>query len=452
MTCDLIRTILPLLLPLLLSGRVYSAFTCQEVASDLQRWEVKVFSQNGEDGITLALLGLLGVTPQRFSVEFGVENGDQCNTRILRQSLLNFNFTTIVWDGGYENPEINLFREFITHSNIVDLLEKYSVPKTFDLLSIDLDSIDWWVLLQIFRAGYKPRIIIVEVNPTLGLDGDQYTHAQFARVNNLPLAVDHPYSLQFAETVYQTNPHNGETRNLLYMDWGKWSGTNYYGANPAAFRKLGHLFGYEMVYCERAGVNCFLVERDALKSICTMPDERFHAHDPADAREQHTITAAARRADQHQRDYHDRGAGDGGAGDDERFAGSSTTSIGDAALPPNTSSSSISSRSSDQYHLPLPFIPIPLYGPNRMGHGRDARRFRPILVTDELLRHAAAITTPKTTYNDGSKSNAAAAAGNQRAGIHATHVEKFRVVPLITVPPNDKNRVARTHTHTHART
>ena len=47
-----------------------------------------VFSQNGEDGVVLALLHLLGggadaATERGVFFEFGVEDGSECNTRLL---------------------------------------------------------------------------------------------------------------------------------------------------------------------------------------------------------------------------------------------------------------------------------------------------------------------------------------------------------------------------------
>tara|TARA_Y100001935_G_C17281180_1_gene497571 strand:- start:1118 stop:1249 length:132 start_codon:yes stop_codon:yes gene_type:complete len=42
-------------------------------------------------------------------------------------------------DGGNENDAINLKKEFITAENINELFEKYNVPESFDLLSIDID-------------------------------------------------------------------------------------------------------------------------------------------------------------------------------------------------------------------------------------------------------------------------------------------------------------------------
>ena len=54
---------------------------------NLEDYEKKVFSQNGEDGITIKLIDMIYGEFKNFRnfVEFGVEDGVQCNTRILRE-------------------------------------------------------------------------------------------------------------------------------------------------------------------------------------------------------------------------------------------------------------------------------------------------------------------------------------------------------------------------------
>lgn len=92
---------------------------------NLNNFEQKIWSQNGEDGITMKLIELLDINEQKFYVEFGVENGNECNTKILRE----LKWDGLIMDGGYENKNINLQKEFITKENINELFKKYNVPK-----------------------------------------------------------------------------------------------------------------------------------------------------------------------------------------------------------------------------------------------------------------------------------------------------------------------------------
>jgi len=48
--------------------------------------ELKVFSQNKEDGVIIALLQFLKIKTAGYYVEFGTESCSECNTRNLREN------------------------------------------------------------------------------------------------------------------------------------------------------------------------------------------------------------------------------------------------------------------------------------------------------------------------------------------------------------------------------
>ena len=93
----------------------------------IQSHEKIVFSQNGEDGILEYLFDTIGTT-DKYYVEFGAQDGTQCNTRYLRERL---GWSGLTMDGSHENKNIGLYKEFITSENIVQLFEKYNVPIEF---------------------------------------------------------------------------------------------------------------------------------------------------------------------------------------------------------------------------------------------------------------------------------------------------------------------------------
>ncbi|MDP6561567.1 MAG: hypothetical protein QF793_01440 [Candidatus Peribacteraceae bacterium] len=190
--------------------------------------ERREYAQNQEDGIINAIFTMIGTT-NTFFVEFGVENGIECNTRYLSKHK---GWKGLLMDGGFENPDLNLQKEFITAENIEDLFAKYAVPKELDLLSIDIDGNDYWVWKAIER--YSPRVVIMEYNACIPYSP----------------AVTIPYDPSFS-----------------------WDKTDYYGASLSALVKLGFEKGYTLVCTDRCGVNSFFVRNDALKGI--------KAHDPA---------------------------------------------------------------------------------------------------------------------------------------------------------------------------
>jgi hypothetical protein len=183
----------------------------------------KIFSQQSEDGIIRYIFSNIKPTNKYF-VEFGVEDGSECNTRYLQE---NGNWKGLRLDGGYDDSQRFLHKELITPDNIVSLFLKYSVPNKFDLLSVDTDMFDYWILKSILEGGYRPRVLIVEINSSLG-----------------PVVCK---SVPW--------PMKGTT---------VWDKTNYFGVSVAAYHALGKNFGYSMVYCEESGVNCFLVQDDLI--------------------------------------------------------------------------------------------------------------------------------------------------------------------------------------------
>jgi len=141
-----------------------------DVEDDIINWIKEImgkgmrhFSQNDEDGAIEAIFDRIG-TKDKIYVEFGVEDCTECNTRYLREKKGWDVKKSLLLDGGNENKEINLFKEIFWPDNIISLFKKYKVKKEFDLLSVDTDSYDFFMLETILEAGYSPRVIVVEYN------------------------------------------------------------------------------------------------------------------------------------------------------------------------------------------------------------------------------------------------------------------------------------------------
>ena len=192
---------------------------------DLSLYENKIFSQNGEDGIIVKLIDLIykGDNNPKFYVEFGVENGDECNTRILRE---NYKWKGLQMDGSNENDNINLRKEFIMKENVVDLFKKYNVPQNINLLCVDIDYNDFYCLKEILK-NYTCDIIICEYNST------HLSH---------------------------------EDKIIIYDKNAMWDGTNYFGVSLLSLVKLGEKYNYSLVYCNKNGVNCFFIHNDIIKN------------------------------------------------------------------------------------------------------------------------------------------------------------------------------------------
>jgi hypothetical protein len=194
--------------------------------------ERREYSQNGEDGIIAAIFAMIGTT-NRYFVEFGVEDGIECNARYL---MKHKGWTGLLMDGSHENPALGLHKGFITAENIESLFVKYHVPTDFDLLSIDIDGNDFWVWKAI--QNYHPRVVIMEYNACI-----PYTPA-----------ITIPYDPAF-----------------------QWDKTDYYGASLSALVALSRGKGYTLVATDSCGVNAFFVQSNLVTSnFLSPPAEKLY--------------------------------------------------------------------------------------------------------------------------------------------------------------------------------
>lgn len=187
--------------------------------SNLEAREKKIYSQNGEDGIIEALFETLGTT-NRYFVEFGVEDGVECNTAALLER--GWNGLMMDLGGVCRNPRATIRQEYVFAENVNLLFNRYRVPERFDLLSIDIDGNDFWVWLEVVA---RPRVVVIEYNASYPPD---------------------------------------ECRTIVYDPTFQFLGTDYFGASLLALQTLGQRKGYTLVYCDRTGSNAFFVADEAL--------------------------------------------------------------------------------------------------------------------------------------------------------------------------------------------
>lgn len=194
---------------------------------DLAPFELRVFSMNGEDGVLQEIIRRVGATSNSF-IEFGTESGVEANCVYLAD--------VAGWSGHFieadatnhaaielkyrSNPRVSTARAMVTPANVERLFAAAGIEKEFDVLSIDIDSHDYWVWEAI--TDYRPRVVVIEYNAALGVE---------------PLVLPRDVS---------PSP----------------MGIDYFGASIGALRKLATSKGYRHVYCDLCGVNAFFVRSD----------------------------------------------------------------------------------------------------------------------------------------------------------------------------------------------
>lgn len=79
----------------------------------------------------------------------GIE-GDERRARRLARAYKNF-------------EGVAARQALVTPANVASLLEEHNVPREFGVLSLDIDSYDYWVLDAILKS-FRPRVVVTEIN------------------------------------------------------------------------------------------------------------------------------------------------------------------------------------------------------------------------------------------------------------------------------------------------
>lgn len=211
-------------------GARYAAHTgAPGAGGDLTPHELRVFSQNGEDGAIEEILRRTGVG-ERACVEFGIESGIEGNCVFLAD-VMGWDALFIeshperfaALSGKYRHtPRVRTVQAQVGPHNIEALMSAAGVPVDLGVLSIDVDSIDYWIWRAITRV--RPRVVVIEYNSAL-------------------------------------DPSRRQVQPLD-SGYGGWDGTDYFGASLGALRSLARAKGYRFVHTDVAGVNAFFVAEE----------------------------------------------------------------------------------------------------------------------------------------------------------------------------------------------
>lgn len=210
----------------------------------------KVYSQNDEDGIIAEIFRRIGTT-NRYFVEFGVQDGLECNSHYLLfqgwegtfiEGSAEFcdkirkNFAPVL-----ENGRLTLLNSFIDAQNINTLIGSTKAGKLrdIDLLSIDIDGNDYHVWQSIDVIA--PRVVVIEMN------------AKFPP----PCEYVMPYNAQHI-----------------------WDGTDTHGASLQSLANLGAKKGYKLVGTNISGVNAFFVRADLCEDKFADDDSAANLYNP----------------------------------------------------------------------------------------------------------------------------------------------------------------------------
>jgi len=195
------------------------------------------YSQNDEDGILLFIFSVIGTT-NKTVVEICASDGIECNAANL---IINHGWNAFLFDANFKaiNKGTSFYKShpntftlppkfvhaWVTRGNINNLFIENEISGEVDLLSIDLDGVDYWIWEAI--ETIRPRLVVAEIQCILGKDDS--------------LTV--PYADNFS-----TKFVNG---------FGIYS-----GASLKAFIRLAERKGYRLIGVEKYGFNAFFLRND----------------------------------------------------------------------------------------------------------------------------------------------------------------------------------------------
>jgi len=220
---------------------------------------VKECPHYSEDGVIEKIFTEIGLEEKPFIVEFGETRSLGTTTRAFR---IGYSSRAMYFVGSIDfySKILNIldvlkatlltrnikclkflmnmpFMFFVKPENIVDLFDKILAKEginhnNIDILTIDIDSYDYYIVKELLEYEYKPRLFIVEYNP------------------NLP--IDQALSYPNVEALSQSNNRK------------------VYGASYLAMNNLMEKFGYNLVHIS-GFCNLFYI-RNEYSGLFTKPD------------------------------------------------------------------------------------------------------------------------------------------------------------------------------------
>lgn len=141
-----------------------------------KKYKRNVHSQNGEDGIIEELFKRLNIDTG-WVCEFGAWDGIHLSNTF---NLVKKGFNAVLIESDekkykdlintaqkYPNiTPINSMVGYLEEDTLLDnILQKTDIPKDFDLLSIDVDSCDYFIWDAFTQ--YNPKVVIIEINSSV---------------------------------------------------------------------------------------------------------------------------------------------------------------------------------------------------------------------------------------------------------------------------------------------
>ena len=205
-------------------------------SKNLKDYEWRWWSQHGEDGIIREIFNIIEPKYKQF-VEIGAHFHEANCIRLKQDDHWN----GFYFDDFHHFPPLGFYKQWVSVENINQLFDSLSaagIQLDFDVLSLDVDGVDWY-LWNALDIKWQPGLVIVECNEQLGITDDKV---------------------------------------IRYDENFRWDGSRYFGASALAWINLGNKKGYTLLYIEDSGTNMFFIRNDLrekfeIKSLQSLWDQ-----------------------------------------------------------------------------------------------------------------------------------------------------------------------------------
>jgi len=195
------------------------------------------YSQTGEEAYIEYILSNLPEKGRRI-VEIGAWDGFHLsNTRYFIEN----GYQALLIDGDNRGNE-EVKTHIVTKENVLQILDQYETPEEFDLLCVDIDGNDLYIIEEILRR-HKPSLVVAEYNPIW----------------------------------------DRESMVITYDPSHTWSNDDYYGFSFFAGIKMAERNGYACVF-ENDSLNMYLVRRDMLDCVPVVTHRQTFYHPRSEKR------------------------------------------------------------------------------------------------------------------------------------------------------------------------
>jgi hypothetical protein len=220
-------------------------------ANELSRFATKGYSQLGEEGMIAEILRRLKIDNGWF-VEFGALDGKSLSNTY---ALAERGWSGVYIEGSLQRfirlcfnmlgkRNLHLVKKYVSCEKPDDLntiLGKIAVPKDFDVLSLDVDGNDYWILKSL--TAFTPKLVIIE---------------------------------------YNSNFEPDQKKTIEYDPNFRWGWDNYFGASAGALNQLAKEKGYTLIAF--TALNLFFLKNDLMPGFEPLPIQsipKSEAHPPS---------------------------------------------------------------------------------------------------------------------------------------------------------------------------